>query len=48
MDLLEVGGRREDWVELAQDREIWRALVGVGLSGSIHAWNFLTSCKVYC
>ena len=28
MDLQEVGGGRGDWMELAQDREKWRALVG--------------------
>ena len=28
MDLEEVGGGREDWMELAQDRDGWRALVG--------------------
>ena len=27
MDLHEVGGGWEDWMELAQDRERWRALV---------------------
>jgi hypothetical protein len=27
-DLQEVGGGRGDWMELAQDRERWRALVG--------------------
>ena len=27
MDLQEVGGRCEDWMELAQDRDRWRALV---------------------
>ena len=29
MDLQEVGGGCEDWMELAQDRERWRALVGM-------------------
>ena len=28
MDLLEVGGGHGDWMELAQDRDRWRALVG--------------------
>ena len=27
MDFQEMGGSRGDWVELAQDRERWRALV---------------------
>ena len=27
MDLQEVAGRCEDWMELAQDRDRWRALV---------------------
>ena len=44
MDLQEVGGGRGDWMELAQDRDGWRSLVG---SGSINAGNFLTSCRVY-
>jgi hypothetical protein len=29
MDLQEVGGGRGDWMELAQDREMWWALVGM-------------------
>jgi hypothetical protein len=28
MDLQEVGGGRGDWMELAQDGDMWRALVG--------------------
>jgi hypothetical protein len=28
MDFQEVGGSRGDWIELAQDRDRWRALVG--------------------
>ena len=28
MDLQEVGGAHRDWMELAQDRDRWRALVG--------------------
>jgi hypothetical protein len=28
MNLQEVGGGRVDWMELAQDRDRWRALVG--------------------
>jgi len=28
MDLQEDGGGRGDWMELAKDRDMWRALVG--------------------
>jgi hypothetical protein len=28
MDLQEVGGGRENWMELVQDRDRWRVLVG--------------------
>jgi len=33
MDLKEVGGGRGNWMELAQDRDGWRSLVGM-------VWNF--------
>jgi len=29
MDLQEVGGGRGDWMELGQDRDTWRALLGM-------------------
>jgi hypothetical protein len=46
----EVAGGHGDWMELAQDRDRWRALVGTvrNFGFSINAGNFLTSCKVYC
>ena len=49
MDLQEVGGGRGDWMELAQDRGQLAGTCGYGegISGSINAGNFLTSCKVY-
>ena len=28
MDFQEVGGGRGDWIELAQDRDEWRSLLG--------------------
>ena len=47
MDLQEVGEGCEDWMELAQDRDRWRALVStvMNLRVSKNAGNFLTSCR---
>jgi hypothetical protein len=47
MNLQEVGGGCEDWMELAQDRDRWRALVSMvkNLRVPKNAENFLTSCK---
>jgi hypothetical protein len=36
MDLQEVGGGGEDWMELAQDRDRWRPLVGTVRTFEFH------------
>ena len=47
MDLQEMGGGCEDWMELAQDRDRWRALVSTVMNLRVPKMggNFLTSCR---
>jgi hypothetical protein len=48
MDIQEVGGGYGDWMELAQDRERWRALVSTVMNFRVqqNAGIFLTSCRI--
>jgi hypothetical protein len=45
MDLREIGFGDTDWIDLAQDRDRWRALVNtvMSLRVPLNAGNFLTS-----
>jgi hypothetical protein len=47
MNLQEVGVGCGDWMELAQDRDRWRALVSTVIepSGAKNEGNFLTGCR---
>ena len=47
MDIQEVGRGCGDWMELAKDRDRWRALVSMVMNFRVpyNAGYFLTSCK---
>jgi hypothetical protein len=48
MDLREIGWYGRDWIELAQDRDQWRALVNtvMNLQVPYNCWNFLNGCTI--
>jgi hypothetical protein len=45
-DLREIGWRGMDWIDLAEDREQWRALVNTVMNLRVpqNAGNFLNNC----
>jgi hypothetical protein len=46
MDLREIGWDGTDWIDLAQDRDQWRALVNTVMILRVpqNIWKFLNSC----
>jgi hypothetical protein len=50
MDLREIGWDGVDWIELAQDRDQWRALVNTVMNLRVGflkiAGNFLNGCAI--
>jgi hypothetical protein len=48
MDLREIGWDGMDWIDLAQDRNQWRALVNTAMNLRVpqNAGKFLSSCTI--
>jgi hypothetical protein len=48
MDLREIGWDGVDWIELAQNKEEWRALVNtvMNLRVTKNTWKFLSKCTI--
>jgi hypothetical protein len=48
MDLREIGWDGGDWIDLAQDRDQWRALVNTAMIIRVpqKAGNFLSGCTI--
>jgi hypothetical protein len=48
MDLRKIGWDGVDWIDMAQDREQWRALVNtvLNLRAPCNAENFLSGCTI--
>jgi hypothetical protein len=47
MDLREIGWDGVDWIDMAQDRDQWRALVNTVLNLRFsYAWGFLRGCTI--
>jgi hypothetical protein len=48
MDLREIGWDGVDWIDMAQDRDQWRALVNTVLNLRVHKMlgGFLKGCRI--
>jgi hypothetical protein len=48
VDLIEIGWGDVDWIDLAEDRDQWRALVNTMMNFRVpeNARNFLSSCII--
>jgi hypothetical protein len=48
MDLREIGWLDMDWIDLAKDRDQWRALVNTAMNLRVpeNAGKFLSSCTI--